>query len=69
LWDRRHRLPSVVDQPKNLAVIAKRVKKAGISGDLNNGPCHGISLWVLGSNARRDQKTVPRPECDRSTFG
>jgi hypothetical protein len=37
-------LPNVVYQPKNLAVIAKRVKIAGISGDLNNGPCHAISL-------------------------
>jgi hypothetical protein len=44
LWDRRNRLPNVVDQPKNLAVTAKRVKIAGISGDLNNGPCHIISF-------------------------
>ena len=43
LRDRRHRLPNVVYQPKNLAVIAKRVKIAGISGDLNNGPGHSIS--------------------------
>jgi hypothetical protein len=47
LMDRRHRLPKVVDQPKNLAVIAKRVKIAGISGDQDNGPCHAISLCAV----------------------
>jgi hypothetical protein len=44
LRDRRHRLPNVVYQPKNLVVIAKRINIAGISGDLNNGPWHAISL-------------------------
>jgi hypothetical protein len=57
LGDRRHWLPNVVHQPKNLAVIAKRVKIAGISGDLNNGPCHGIFLWgsrvVFARSGRR----------------
>jgi hypothetical protein len=47
LWDRRHRLPSVVDQPKNLAVIAKLVKIAGISG-----ACHGI--LPLGPRVERE---------------
>jgi hypothetical protein len=51
--ERRHRLPNVVDQPKNLAVIAKRVKIAGISGDLNNGPCHAISLGREPCSLRR----------------
>jgi hypothetical protein len=43
LRDRRHRLPNVVDQPKNLAVVAKRVQVAGICGDLNDVPCHVFS--------------------------
>jgi hypothetical protein len=47
LRDRRHRLPHVVDQPKILTIVAKRVKIAGISGDLNNGPCHAISFWAM----------------------
>jgi hypothetical protein len=57
LRDRRHRLPNVVDQPKNLAVIAKCVKITGISRDLNNGPCHAISLGrEPGSLRRRRQR-------------
>jgi hypothetical protein len=42
-----------------VAVIAKRVKIAGISGDLNNGPCHGISLLALGRT--RGGTTGPCP--------
>jgi hypothetical protein len=30
----------VVDQPENLAVVAKRVQVAGICGDLNDVPFH-----------------------------
>jgi hypothetical protein len=65
LRDRRHRLPNVVYQPKNLAVIAKRVKIAGISGDLNNGPCHAISLGRRrspdsGPDRRREAAAVYR---------
>jgi hypothetical protein len=44
LRDRRDGLPSLIDQSKNLSVIAKRVQVARVSGDLNNGPCHAISL-------------------------
>jgi hypothetical protein len=44
LRDWRHRLPKMIDEPENLAVIAKRVKVAWIGSDLNNGPCHAISL-------------------------
>jgi hypothetical protein len=42
LGDWHHGLPSVVHHAKNLAVIAKRVKVARVSGDLNNGPRHAI---------------------------
>jgi hypothetical protein len=42
LGDWHHGLPSVVHHSKNLAVIAKRVKVARVSGDLNNGPRHAI---------------------------
>jgi hypothetical protein len=65
LWDRCHRLPNVVDQPKNLAVIAKRVKIAGISSDLNNGPCHAISL---GPEVRPSISTLPRNYSARKRF-
>jgi hypothetical protein len=44
LRDWHHGLPRVVDEPKNFAVIAKRIQVARISGDLNNGPCHAIFL-------------------------
>ena len=43
LGDWHHGLPSVVHHSKNLAVIAKRVKVARVSGDLNNSPRHTIS--------------------------
>jgi uncharacterized membrane protein YeaQ/YmgE (transglycosylase-associated protein family) len=32
----------MVDEPKNLAVIAKRLQVARVSGDLNNGSRHAI---------------------------
>jgi hypothetical protein len=70
LRDRRHRLPDVVDQPKNHAVIAKCVQITGVGGDLNNGPCHAI--FPLGtrsppcrsrpSNARGAEKR--KPQCE-----
>jgi hypothetical protein len=46
LRDWGHRLPSMVDESKNLAVIAKSVQVARISCDLNYGPRHAISLWA-----------------------
>jgi hypothetical protein len=42
LRDWGHGLPSVIDQPKNLTVIAKCEEVARISGDLNYGPCHAV---------------------------
>jgi len=42
LRDGRHMVPSLSAEPKNLAVIAKRIYLTGIGRDLNDLPCHAI---------------------------
>jgi hypothetical protein len=42
LRDGRHVVPSLSTEPKNLAVIAKRIYLTGIGSDLNDLPCHAI---------------------------
>jgi hypothetical protein len=42
LRDGRHMVPSLSAEPKNFAVITKRVNLTGIGSDLNDLPCHTI---------------------------
>jgi hypothetical protein len=47
-------VPDVSAEPKNLAVIAKRVNLTGIGCDLNDLPCHTI----LGIPVMADRHSI-----------
>jgi hypothetical protein len=49
LRDGRHMVPSLSAEPKNLAVIAKRIYLTGIGSDLNDLPCHASPRAVAES--------------------
>jgi hypothetical protein len=58
----RHMVPSLSAEPKNLAVIAKRVHLTGIGSDLNDLPCHATlprGPWLNSARNKYAHAFIP----------